>query len=1383
MVKANFGTALDNASGPVTIRISTLAGSTGSGNRPSSAIDDFQLSWNTPTATTPVLTVTPTSLAFGSQNISTTSAAQTYSLAGTSLSAPATVTVTGPFSISKDNATYGTSLSYSPAELASAQPVYVKFAPTATGPATGTITNASTGATSRPVALTGTGANPNQTVFSFDNCTSALSDGWSQYSVTGPQVWACTTFGRDPNNPTGTAASPNGVQMNGYSGGNIANEDWFISPAFNLTSYTYPLFSFWSRTAFTGPVLKLRVSTNYSGTGDPNAATWTDLNAQFPAVTSDTWTQTPNVNLAAFKGTSVYVAFVYTSTSAAAARWTVDDIALTNSATPPAPTLLTDVKSLAFGYVPAQTSADRTLNVSASDLTGNVTLTSSDPLFTLSKDGSTFGSSLALTPADVNGSTKAVTVRFRPTTTSATFTGTVGVSTPGAAASLSVALSGDTYDTSKTLEVVNYNIEWFGSTGAGLGPTDKDLQQANITTMLKGLAADVFVLEEVVDTVRLHNAVASLSATLGVPYGIKVSDFGTSADDPTSANWAGDQKVTFVYRKDVVKPVLFQGLLRCTMAQACTAYSDWASGRFPFLMAADVTLDGQTKRVNFVGIHAKANSTATSPNDYARRQDGANLLKALLDSSYPGANNLILGDYNDVLNGTIATDVTPAVSSYSSFLNDANYVPLTLALANAGAQSTVSYATVIDNVIASAPLANYYINGTAAIRTDVAATIPNYGTTTSDHYPVFTRYSFSAPDLVVSTPNQTVPGGTYNSLTITGSGAGTLQGPVTVIGTVTVQSGGRLDTNCQPLTGAASFTVAAGGTLGICDAAGLSATGSTGAIQVTGTRSFSTDATYVYNGTSTQLTGTGLPTQVRALTTTNASSLTLSQPLTVAQTLTLAGSGNLALNSQALTLSSSAQGTALVVNSGTGVVQGATATVQRYLDGSLNGGPGYHHLGTPVSGATVASLGTASFVPVVNPAYNTSATPGAVQPFPTVYGYDESRLVTATSNLLAFDKGYFSPASLTDALVVGKGYTANLSANQLVAFGGTLNTGDYALALTRQSQLADAGWQLLSNPYPAPLDYSLVAATDRAGLDAALYVYQSTGQYAGQYRSYVNGVGNSVLPLGQAFFVRVSQGQSSAQLALHNSQRATSYATQVSVQRTAETRPRLNLTLSAAGGTSDGLYFYAEPGTTAGYDAQQDAAKLPNPSGLNLATLSTDGQPLSIQALPTLAGRFALRVQVPAAGTYVFTAAELLNLPAGTQPVLEDVQTGQHTSLAAAGSTYSFTVAPGEPVDGRFWLNLGSATALATQAGIAQTTLALYPNPVTSTVRFEVPETGTGLHLQVLGVDGRLVLQATGSVEQLNQQLSQRVAGLGSGLYLIRVVGQQQTYVSRFQKL
>ena len=744
-VTVNFGSALNNLSGPVYIRIVAPTPTTGSNSRPSSAIDDFTLTWNSPTATTPTLTVAPETLAFGNQNVNSTSAAQTYTLTGANLTGATTLTATGPFTLAKDaTGTFSSSVAYTAAELAAAKTVYVKFSPTATGAATGSITNVSTGAVTRTVALTGTGVDPSQTTFNFNTCTAGLSDGWSQYSVSGAQQWACTTFGHDP--ASTTASLPYGVQINGFSSGNLANEDWFISPSFDISASTFPLLSFWSRTAFNGPGLKLMVSTNYSGTGIPSAATWTDLNAQFPGAGSDVWTQTTGINLSAYKGAKVYVAFVYTSTTSGAARWTLDDIALTNSTTAPAPSFFTDVPSLAFGYQAVGTTGTRTLNVTGANLTGDVTLTSGNAAFTLSKDGTTFASSVTLTQAEANGAVKPVTVRFSPTVASANYSATLTLATAGAT-NRTVTVTGNTYDVAKTLEVVNWNMEWFGSPVSGQGPTDKNLQYTNVFTVLSALKADVYALEEVVDTVRLRTLVTQLSTASGLTYAYKISEFGSYADDKADADYVGAQKLAFIYRTDMVKNPSFRGLLRCTEAQNCTAFRPWASGRFPYSMRADVTLDGVTKKVNFIVIHAKANATASSADDYARRKVGADLLKAELEANYAADNTLIVGDYNDVLEGTIATGVTPAISSYSAFTQDANYLQVTLPLAQAGGRSTAGFPTVIDNVIANKNMAQYYIAGTAAIRTDVTTGIANYANTTSDHYPIFSRYSFTGTTL------------------------------------------------------------------------------------------------------------------------------------------------------------------------------------------------------------------------------------------------------------------------------------------------------------------------------------------------------------------------------------------------------------------------------------------------------------------------------------------------------------------------------------------------------------------------------------------------------------------------------------------------------------
>ena len=748
----DFGNQLDNLTGPVWIRVVTLTASgtssTGAGgNRPTSAIDDFALSWNTTAPNAPVITVAPTSLDFPAQTINTTSAAQTYTLAAANLTAPVAVAATGPFTISKDGTTFATSLTYTAAELTTAQTVAVRFAPTAGGAATGNITHTSAGAVTQTVALTGAGLDPNNLVFSFDNCTTALSDGWSQFSVVGAQTWACTAFGHDGTDAAGKKSAPNGVQINGYvtGTGNVANEDWFISPAFDIRNFTYPLLSFWSRVAFNGPPLQLRVSTNYAGTGSPAAAgvTWTDLDVVFPAPGSDTWTKTSNVDLSAYKGQAVYVAFVYSSTPDEAARWTLDDISLLNSTAAPAPVLATATKSLDFGYQAISTVATQMFNVTLRNLTAPATVTVADVGFTVSKDGTTFGSSVSFAADEASNQAKTLTVRFAPTQTQKKYLGTLTLATAGATP-VTVALSGDTYNPDNTLEVVNWNLEWFGS--PSFGPKDDDQQFANVQTILNSIKADIYGLVEVVDTARLGTIVRQLP---GGGYAYRVSDFGSYADNAQDPDYAGDQKLAFVYKKSLFTNVVISDLFRCTQAENCPGYSPWSSGRFPYLLDADVTLNGATQHFTFILIHAKANTSPTATS-YARRKAAADQLKAELDANYKGKNVIVLGDFNDDLDQTITAGITPPVTSYSAFTDDvADYTALTLPLSLAGQRSTVGYNDMIDHVLVTNATVADYVPNSAAVLTGVANLVTNYGTTTTDHYPIQTRYTFG-----VTTPTR-----------------------------------------------------------------------------------------------------------------------------------------------------------------------------------------------------------------------------------------------------------------------------------------------------------------------------------------------------------------------------------------------------------------------------------------------------------------------------------------------------------------------------------------------------------------------------------------------------------------------------------------------------
>lgn len=102
-----------------------------------------------------------------------------------------------------------------------------------------------------------------------------------------------------------------------------------------------------------------------------------------------------------------------------------------------------------------------------------------------------------------------------------------------------------------------------------------------------------------------------------------------------------------------------------------------------------------------------------------------------------------------------------------------------------------------------------------------------------------------------------------------------------------VASGATIDMGTSVLTGTnnTSFALSAGAGIITANTGGLSTSGATGSIQVSGTRTYSTTANYTYNGTSAQVTGNGLTTANNlTIINTNAAGVTLSNAVNVTGT-------------------------------------------------------------------------------------------------------------------------------------------------------------------------------------------------------------------------------------------------------------------------------------------------------------------------------------------------------------------------------------------------------------------------------------------------------------------------------------------------------------------
>lgn len=695
----------------------------------------------------PGLTTDPNSLDFGSVSISDEAPVVSYELKAVNLTSSVTVTAIAPYSVSKEGTDFSDSIIFTDEELATAQTVFVQLDNNAEGNFNSAITNQTAGASPITVSVSGSVIDPFNISEDFNSICQAnlgeIGGSWSAVNVDGAQVWACTNFGRAGTTPT--ASAPFGVQMNGFAAGSARlNEDWLISPEFDLTGFDIPLLSFYSRVAFNGPRLKLLISTDYVE-GAPNTATWKDLDDRF--ANGDVWTFSGELDLSYYKDQKIRLAFVYNSSpEEGAARWTLDDFGLRSSDIPAAPFFSNNIGNVDyfhFGIIPAGTvsSETRTFTFNLSNPTAPLSIDNGAVGgFEFSKDGVEFSPHLSYSIEELSG-TQTVTVRFAPSSEGA-FSGPITFES-GEINVKRGYLSGATVAKDKTFDVVNWNVEWFGA--AGNGPSNLDLQLQNVKTLIEDLDADVYAFQEITGFEKLNELIEALEDYDGI-----VSPAASLGPD----NFETAQKLVFLYKKSTVEPIKTRVLLEGVQESDLVGYPSapdrfWASGRLPFLLEVKTNIDGVQQKYNLINVHARSNGGGESPANprYAMRKYDVNVLKDSLDFYYANVPLIILGDFNDDLDETVANQSAPTVNtsetSFINYINDPeNYTPVTLSLSNAGMRTFPSFENVIDHVIISNELNDNWLVNSERIVAPFDL-ISNYLNTTSDHLAVKTRFEVS----------------------------------------------------------------------------------------------------------------------------------------------------------------------------------------------------------------------------------------------------------------------------------------------------------------------------------------------------------------------------------------------------------------------------------------------------------------------------------------------------------------------------------------------------------------------------------------------------------------------------------------------------------------
>ncbi len=327
-----------------------------------------------------------------------------------------------------------------------------------------------------------------------------------------------------------------------------------------------------------------------------------------------------------------------------------------------------------------------------------------------------------------------------------------------------------------TLDVMTWNMEFFGAALPNFGPVDVELQAENAFKLLDSVRADIIAVQEVSDAAFLSALVERLPGYASVCS--ERYSYSFNGPDPEFPS----QQLCFIYDTTTMKivdtRVLFETMYddaRNGVLNSLHGYptgnssSFWSSRRLPYMITAEAMIEGSLQTIQLINIHAKSGS---GTEDIARKQYDIRALKDTLDMYYADANIILLGDYNDDVDESIGGGITP----YAQFVTDTAYHVITSTLSEEGLRSYIFNDNVIDHITISNELYDEFIEGTETLFIPFSF-IENYANTTSDHLPVLSRFSFSSPlELEVAADAMVYAG--YTPLACTTLQAGAVTGGI-----------------------------------------------------------------------------------------------------------------------------------------------------------------------------------------------------------------------------------------------------------------------------------------------------------------------------------------------------------------------------------------------------------------------------------------------------------------------------------------------------------------------------------------------------------------------------------------------------------------------------
>ncbi len=259
------------------------------------------------------------------------------------------------------------------------------------------------------------------------------------------------------------------------------------------------------------------------------------------------------------------------------------------------------------------------------------------------------------------------------------------------------------------------------------------------------------------------------------------------------------------------------------------------------------------------------------------------------------------------------------------------------------------------------------------------------------------------------------------------------------------------------------------------------------------------------------------------------------------------------INDGTFNIGSSADGDASFILTGN-ITGSGQFNVDRYLKapGSYIGGGRWHLVSSPITNATAGV-----FMDLYLLVHNES-----------VFGWEQDIVDPATP------------------LPVGQGYLLWTPNEDTRTFPGIVNQGNVSRALVK-SEGANTGFNLIGNPYPSAIDWDNAGGWTKDNVDDAIYIWNNH-----QYASYVNGNqtngGNQYIAMGQGFFVKVNDGQTTGNIQINNNARLHN---PVEFRNNQDNPNVIRINIEGNNFTDETVICYVAQ-TNDNYDGSYDAAKL-----------------------------------------------------------------------------------------------------------------------------------------------------------------------------------------------